>query len=165
MGESTYMGVTTVTWVVSLEYWQGAASLRAQQSKPVWPNHVEGWECGKLCAAHRGDPFIRFSASLPHDETVSHSHSSSGISPTPERAVLVLEVVRVLLYRTKPPKPRCDASCRGLRGTGVVISQCRERSTWGTRQHPFVFITFIRMGHYGWWPFKFPSLVGPKWRT
>jgi hypothetical protein len=56
----------------------------------------------------------------------------------------------VLLNWTRPPKPSCDASCRGLRGTGVVISRCRERSPRSTRQHPVVFMPSTRMGCCGW---------------
>jgi hypothetical protein len=44
--------------------------------------------------------------------------------PSPlERALLFLEARDgSIFHRTRPSTPRCEASCRGLRGTGVIIS-------------------------------------------
>jgi hypothetical protein len=82
----------------------------------------------------------------------------------PEQALLVLEACEGCIHnRTRPHKPRCEASCWGLHGTGVVIIQCLERSPRGTRQHPVVFTPSTLMGCCGWRPFKFPRLMG-KWK-
>jgi hypothetical protein len=69
-----------------------------------------------------------------------------------------------ILNRTKPPKSRCQASCWGPRGTGVVNSQCREQSPRGTRLHHVVSMTSICMRHCWWRPRNSPLLVGLQWK-
>jgi hypothetical protein len=70
-----------------------------------------------------------------------------GYPSPPEHALLVTEAPQgSILNKTKPTKPRCEVSCRGLRGTGLVNSQCREQSPRGTGQHPVLFMLSTRKG-------------------
>jgi hypothetical protein len=71
-----------------------------------------------------------------------------GYPPPPRRALQVLKACEGITQQDQT-KSRCEALCHGMRGTGVVISQCRERSPRGTRQHPVVFMPSTRMGHCG----------------
>jgi hypothetical protein len=74
-----------------------------------------------------------------------------GYTSPPERALLVVEGREASIFnRTRAPKPRRDASCRRLSGTGVVISQFCERSPRGTGQHPVVLMPFTHKVHCGW---------------
>jgi hypothetical protein len=65
--------------------------------------------------------------------------------------------------RHHPPKPRCEVSCRGLRGTAVLKTQCYERSPWGTTQHPVVYMPSTHMERCTWWLLESTTLMGTKW--
>jgi hypothetical protein len=69
-------------------------------------------------------------------------------------------LVRVHSQQDQPPKPRCEASCRGLRGTGVVNCQCPQ----GTRQHPVVYMPSPVWGAAGG-GHQLPNTCGTKMRT
>jgi hypothetical protein len=83
---------------------------------------------------------------------VMHSQWPAGIPPLPPSEFLRSWKLARGFYSQQdlPPKLRCEASCRGLRGTGVAIGLCRKRSPRGTRQHPVVFMPSTRMGLCGW---------------
>jgi hypothetical protein len=123
--------------------------------QPMW----RGGNVGSLCATHRGEFFMQVSLvaasrlasiALPliiwDTPLPTNGHSWSW------------RLVMVLLLRgpNHQLKPRCEASCRGLRGTGMVISRCREQSPRGTRQHPVVSTPSTGIGRCWWRLFKSP---------
>jgi hypothetical protein len=114
---------------------------------------------------HKGDLFAWFSLAIIMWPASVALPMTICATPPPERILLVQEARESCTFnRVRPPKPRCESSCRGLRGTGVVNSQCHERFPRGTGPHPVIFMTSIRKERCGWWPFKSPLLVVSLWR-
>jgi hypothetical protein len=115
-----------------------------------------GWS-----ATPKGDSFMRFTLVTTACLTNIALTLITG-TPPPKTCTLVPEGSwGFSRNRAKPPKPRSEASCRGLHDTGVELSQYRERSPRGARQHPAVFMPSTHMGRCGWWPRKSSLLLGP----
>jgi hypothetical protein len=98
---------------------RGAQSLWAKHSKIVYPTHVEGREWGAWGlrtvmlpqgrASHGGLVLTSW--------LVGIALPFQGCPPPPSELFGSWRLMRHHPQRDQPPKPRCEASCRGLHGT------------------------------------------------
>jgi hypothetical protein len=124
----------------------------AKHSKTVYPNQVEGWEWGAwVLTTPRYPRSVFMCITWSQCACIAFPMASRDIPPPPSEFLRSWKLARGFYSQQDlPPNPRCEASCRGLRGTGVAIGRCRERSPRGARQHPVVLMPSTRMGLCRW---------------
>jgi hypothetical protein len=116
-------------------------------NQPMWRGGNGEW----IDTTHKGDLFAWLSLTVTASPAIVALPMTIWDTPIPSNVhSWFWALVRVPFHRTKPPKPRCEASCRGRRGTGVVISQCLQQFPRGTGRHPVDFMRSTSMGRNGW---------------
>jgi hypothetical protein len=162
-GESTYggsAGYFSCLLRIPLRCCKPLGSTLKWFNQSMWRDGNVGW-----FATPRVEPFMWFTLVIIAWLTITALPLVIWDTPSPRTGTLGPGGPRGFsLNRTKPPKPRCGASRQGLCGTGVELSQCREWSSLGTRQHTIIYMASTHMECCRWWPLKSLLLLEPLWK-